>query len=420
MPLTATATTANPCGCCGGTPPPPFECGCALFIGGNPDTNSYQTQGDAYDHPAPDYATAQDLIANYTAGCIGFFPGNLAGNPPINSISASFDRPTEIISSSESVGPAPNTSLAISTAVNFSVALKAGALVSADFNCVSVGSSTIISTVILVVLKCDESEVIEQVELDTSDFGFAATQAGTITTSIAIPSDGEYFIILIALAGPATSGDTITSLASDYEVGSDDDLWVNPIIAIWNDSGTRTQLWACPKLLLPPLTEFTGDWYADCAAAAAVLTDPLQVSNCVGFCGGAPGKTSFTATDGGTSLTLAVGDASGASTWGGLNLVAGQTITVACTPGGADLTVKIYDDTGTLVEDSGLTTTPFVSGALPYTGRYTVNVVVSGVGAVSTSATITSSGALSVNPIQARYDLGLDCPTTLNCGDACP
>lgn len=179
---------------------------------------------------------------------------------------------------------------------------------------------------------------------------------------------------------------------------------------------------SCPgtdKMLLPFLTESSGTWYADCASASSVLTNPLAVSNCIGYCGGGPGQTSFTATDSGTSITFDVGGVSGAATSASLNLQSGKTITVTCSPGAAVLLVNIYDNTGTLVEYSGVATTPWTSAALPYTGRYIISVNVAGLGPVSTSSTVTTTGTYSVNQIQALYDTGGASPSCLNCGSSC-
>lgn len=202
-------------------------------------------------------------------------------------------------------------------------------------------------------------------------------------------------------------------------------MTVNPVIALWDDSGTTRKLWACPKLLLPPLTESTGTWYASCADAATAITD--QVSNCMGYIGN-PGDWTFSATDGGTSLTLdggaAVGTPSGFDVWGGINGVAAATISISLSAtvgggaGSAFFTLNLYDDTGTLIATSA---TSSLSHALPYTGRYTVEAACS-IGPPNWIDTASASitGIASVNPIQARYDLGLTCAGTLDCGNACP
>jgi hypothetical protein len=142
----------------------------------------------------------------------------------------------------------------------------------------------------------------------------------------------------------------------DVTVSADTTAVFNPVIAQWDDSGTTRLLEACPKMLLPILTESTGDWYADCATADSVLTDPTMVSNCVGYTESAP--DTFTATDGGTQLDL---DAELTGTinprldlWGSVNLGDGDVLRVAFTITNAHSAAvvygKLYDDTGTLAE----------------------------------------------------------------------
>lgn len=250
-------------------------------------------------------------------------------------------------------------------------------------------------------------------------------------TSSPLPADGEYIIVFIPKDSTMIGFSAATATITSSNIFN-----VNPVIALWNDSGTTRSLWACPKLLLPLLTEHTGTWYASCADAHTVLIDPLQVSNCVGYLDTYTRPDlfgSFTATDGGSSLTFNSTAAMGGVLtnsgvfWGGINAVAGQTLSFAFTTDGGDAIwgVNIYDDTGTLVET--LSGSPsMTSSPLPYTGRYTISGNASAgpppFGSDFTTATlvVTSSGAMSVNPIQARYDAGLACAGLLNCGDACP
>lgn len=206
---------------------------------------------------------------------------------------------------------------------------------------------------------------------------------------------------------------------------------VNPIIAQWDDSGTTRSLWACPKLLLPPLTESTGTWYASCADAATVLTDAQQVSNCIGYCEGTP--DTFTATDGGTSLSLTAAVTGVVdprySMWGGINAVAGATISAAFSytndHGSPTAGLTVYDDTGTQIFFGSAAGGTITSSALPYTGRYTIRLGGGRNDGVATDAfsvtgLVTSSGTMSVNEIQARWDGGLTCANLLDCGDSCP
>lgn len=242
--------------------------------------------------------------------------------------------------------------------------------------------------------------------------------SGTITLSATLPSDGVYYVSVGSELSPTPPSPAVFSVTAD--IYSDNPVLVpNPVIALWDDSGTTRKLWACPKLLLPPLTESTGDWYADATAAATAIS--TLTNGCKGYIESTTNVSSFSAS-GTTSLTLAETLTAGAmscpTVWGGINAVDAATITSTITVGAgtAGQTVTIYDDTGTQVETSGATTSPWTSAALPYTGRYTVKIAMtSSSNTTSMSAAITSSGTMSVNTVQARYDLGLVCAATDDC-----
>jgi len=245
------------------------------------------------------------------------------------------------------------------------------------------------------------------------------------------PTSGTLFV------GPLAAGTYYIGMVSESSVDSqftlmgDEDFAVNPVIALWDDSGTTRQLEACPKMLLPALTENTGDWYASCADAASAIG--TFVSNCVGY-NDAVSATDYTATDGGTSLTFTRSVSSPDSFfntgnyWGSVNAETGETLVFTWSvtydvPGTATASVDIYDNSGVLVESISGGSSPLTSAVLPYTGRYICRLsIVSDFPASMTNATIaiTSSGVLSVNQVQAFYDVGLDCPGRLNCGDSCP
>jgi len=307
------------------------------------------------------------------------------------------------------------------------VSLLSGQTLNAAY---SISTAGTIQQVSLSLIDCTDGSAVD------SDDDTAPSGALVVTA----PADGEYYI---ALSAGTTPPNFTHSIALSANVICSGTWWVNPVIALWDDSGTTRSLWACPKLLLPPLTEDTGDWYASCADAAAVLTSS-KVSNCVGFddVGNTSGLTSFSfsATDGGTSLSFAH-DATGTAlfsptpamqAWGGFNAGAGDVITVSWSASGTmgsgqSGTASIYDDTGTLVETvSNTTGANLVFSALPYTGRYSIKVTI-GValitnlfGSLSATASVSSSGSFSANPIQARWDAGLTCAATLDCGDSCP
>lgn len=259
------------------------------------------------------------------------------------------------------------------------------------------------------VYSCDGTLIEEGGGLGTS---------GTITLSATLPSDGVYYISVGSELDPTPPSPATFSVTAD--IYSDNPVLApNPVIALWDDSGTTRKLWACPKLLLPPLTESTGDWYADATAAATAIS--TLTNGCKGYIESTTNVSSFSAS-GTTSLTLAETLTAGAmscpTVWGGINAVDAATITSTITVGAgtAGQTVTIYDDTGTQVETSGATTSPWTSAALPYTGRYTVKIAMtSSSNTTSMSAAITSSGTMSVNTVQARYDLGLVCAATDDC-----
>lgn len=264
------------------------------------------------------------------------------------------------------------------------------------------------------------------VNLYDCNYTLVATQSAVadssgVITFTGLPA-GEY---VVEIAGQ--SDELATLLNFDAEIAHSVFMVVNPVIALWDDSGTTRRLEACPKMLLPPLTEATGDWYADCAAADTDIDS--KVSNCVGYIESLTNVFAFTATDGGTSLTLAETLTAVAATapamWGSVNAEAGETLAFTATVGAgtAGLSISIYDDTGTLIESSGATSSPWTSSPLPYTGRYTIMVVVSTSSTTSSlSCQVTTSGTLSVNEIQALYATSplLTCPARLNCGDTCP
>ncbi len=252
----------------------------------------------------------------------------------------------------------------------------------------------------------------------------AAVSGSFVPPVITVP--GQYYLNFYTLGFTGATG-----VNSNWSASSNQNMAVNPAVALWDDNGTTRKLWACPKLILPPRTENTADWYVDCTSANSELTAAQYVSNCVGYCADLP--DTFTATDGGTTLTLAsscdlIVDPR-YSMWGGINAVAGQTLSASFTyvgdHGAATAGFTIFDDEGVQVETMSGAGGTLTSSALPYTGRYTIRASGGRNDGVfsdpfTVSATISSTGTMSVNPIQARYDLGLTCSATLDCGANCP
>jgi hypothetical protein len=393
--------TASCLPCCA---EPVAECECEMPL---PYGDFITAFGDVFSN----YATAEAVIGAFTADCY------LAWSPlgfTLSDLTASCDTstPNQVV---DLVTGVENTVNGKTLFLYNCIACAAGTLV-VDWDIAIANSDAL--TIDITIRDC-AGNVVDNYYSDTDPSG---------STNITIPAAGIYFVEITSSSSVTVDG---SSFSTEITVSNASGLVANPVVALWNDSGTTRKLWACPKLYLPPLTESTGNWYADCAAAATVLTDPLQVSNCVGFLDDisvVPG--SFTATDGGTSLTLAqssLPSPPASNMWGSVNLEAGETLTISISGNGGALdssTADIYDYTGTLVESIAAGSETLVSSALPYTGRYTVMVRITltppGSPPTSVSAVLTSSGVLSVNEIQALYDVGLDCPARLNCGDSCP
>lgn len=388
-PFDSSLFTAPSClPCC---TPAPADCPCALLI-------------PPFAAPYADYATAAAAIADQVSGCLGYFLLGGDGGAG-NSISAAFDG-TTISADQDSAFSGGIPSLSNTTYISVS------ALSSAVLSCVYTTSTdgTPI-TVSVDLLDCSDGS---SVDSDSS-----ASGSGTLT--VTVPADGEYVLYL------QITTDEPTYLNSTWDVTSSSAFWVNPVIALWDDSSTTRSLWACPKLLLPPLTESTGDWYADCAAAADDITD--FSSNCFGYFEPSAEVATFSANGGGSLNYDFVATTVAANTgvmWGSFNADSGDIITVAQDGDPGGIFVQIYDYDGVLVEDfstsSGVNSV--ASSALPYTGRYTIKIQVifppPAAPFTSLNVDVTSSGSLDPNSIQARYDLGLTCAGLLNCGDSCP
>lgn len=368
---------------------PPADCSCALLI-------------PPFAVPYADYATAETAIADQTDNCIGYC---VQDGDTGNVFSLAFDG-TTITGSADTAYSSPG--LALSSYCYFSVSLKSGATVTVPWSISTDGPGTAVSASIF---DCATGDFVAGENIPPN-----AGASGTL--SFVVPADGEYVLLI---SGTGTLG-ILTYVNFAFTVTCDMDYWVNPVIALWDDSGTTRQLEACPKMLLPPLTESTGDWYADCAFAA--LMQSLLVSNCIGYFDfGADFLTSFSAS-GTSSLSIAATSiASGTGNiWASVNAEAGETLSFAWT-GGTSASFSVYDDAGNLVDSvSATASSPWVSIALPYTGRYILLMPVVQDDPPLGAATIgvTSSGTMSVNPIQSLYDVGLDCPARLDCGDSCP
>lgn len=377
----------------------PSACECALLIPALNDSGTYSN-----------YAEASAAVSDLVADCLAFINDTLD-----TIVSKSADN--SVLNKLDISASVSNASDSCQFESSASIGGKSGAVLTVGFNLSGTGTGDNQYTYVASLLRCGTLEVVQTI----NDSG-----AGPFTGSFAfdpLPDDGGY-VLLFVIAGqtPSMGGTTLTG---SLEITSSDTMVVNPVIALWDDSGTTRKLWACPKLLLPPLTESSGAKYSNCAAASTVLTDPKQVSNCVGHVSGGPTlfTTSFAAVDGGSSLSFGAvysspqGDTG--TWWGCVNAEASATL-IAAFSGVTEIFFRIYDDAGNEIDFVNTSSSPAISAALPYTGRYIIAIFLSGSGITTPGAVLTSSGVLSVNPIQALYNRGLDCSARLDCGDSCP
>jgi len=336
--------------------------------------------------PYPDYATAAAAVAGFVYDCLVWSVDN------VNAATVTIDTstPNQIsVNTPTFFGPGQGFAIGITIPDN--------TVLSYSFPVTSPVGSMLI-------------------ELYDRDWNLVSSQTGLISPlAINVPVGGTYYVIL-------WQGSLTPAPYNSLVLTCDQTTVFNPVVALWDDSGTTRQLEACPKMLLPPLTESTGDWYADATEAQDAIDD--RTSNCVGYTDATvnpPDTFVFTATDGGDNLEFSFqwsfSAGSSPNLWGSVNAIAGQTLSFSYASGAYGL-FTIFDYDGNVVEFLGDTTTPLISAPLPYTGRYTVRGSVNdGVPSPPPIFTIliTSSGALSVNPIQALYDAGLNCPGRLDC-----
>jgi hypothetical protein len=414
--------------------PVPADCACALLIPELP--------GSGVTSPYADYTTAETAIADYVVDCLvyNYYSGFVA-----------YDTYTVSTASGISVSATKNPG---GDAVAWvSVSLKAASTLTFSYNVINTGVSPtclrVSSSVFVYTCSGDLVDSFETGEIEDSTTG---------TYGVSISTDGTYYVLMTGAAYLFSGCEEVdpeptTALDATLGITSDDTMVVNPVIALWDDSGTTRQLEACPKMLLPLGTEVTGDWYADEAEAQAVIDD--YTSNCIGWTAaiagiGAGYYDAFTWSISGTTSVAVSTSATESDTnsVGGIttlafsiNAEAGETISWPWTfsasgqPGtgvGGGVSMSIASYAGASVEafdypitdeDTSASDT-FTSAPLPYTGRYIISIGVlgtfspDGIGGDATfgvTGTLTSSGALSVNPIQALWDIGLTCPARLDC-----
>lgn len=377
----------GPCDTCG----EPAACSCALEI-------------PPFLSPYADYATAVTAITEQVESCLAYFRADSLGVK-----SASFNGTTLSLSATDNGGVGLNSFVSAYVCVS----LLAGESISIAF---SVSSSGVYGTIEADLLDCSSGSTIDS----DSAPGGTGTITGTLTVTATL--DGIYYLHVQVISAPAVTN----ALTLSYNATGTSVFTVNPVIAQWDDSGTTRQLEACPKLLLPILTEATGSWYANLAAAQTAINN--FTSNCVGYTTASSSfYTSFIATDGGTFLTVAfvVPAASSAQPfmggWGSINALAGATLTfsftISTSVGTASSIIQVYDQDGIQLANLSGTTSP-LTYVTTYNGRYTVFLGASSNNPeLNASITVTSSSAMSVNPIQALYATTplLDCPKRLDC-----
>lgn len=255
--------------------------------------------------------------------------------------------------------------------------------------------------------------------------GSGLVEVYEITTNVgshamgALPA-GTY--VIVSVAESALGED---HYQASFTISSSETMVVNPVVCRWNDSGTVRILEACPKMYIPFLTESTDDWYADETAAQDAIDD--QVHNCLAYTNVSSPNLTMTATSGSTfQMDWEWGNPSGTSSFDGafsINAEEGDILTLSWSYDGGDTiseaSFDISDYNGDLVESLDSLSSVIVSSALPYTGRYIITVMISFYDGTEfmtgASASISSSGTISSNTVQALYNRGVDCPSRLNC-----
>ncbi len=416
------------CVVCCTQPPVPQDCSCALQIPMVPNSPNID--------PFPDYATASHWLSDYAGDCTVFaFPNSNRNSTDENQDITTLTCNTAVSDQLTINETADEITAAPVIDIYASINLKSGSILSFTWDESDDGTQEDTFNVIFGLFNCSTGDQIDQVVF------LGSPRIGSGAFAI-IAEDGEYIISL-------TAGNQLfdnTTISCGFVLTCDDTMTINPVIALWDDSGTTRQLEACPVLTIPdPLSSVSA--YADETEASAALDD--YTSNCVGF-SAFPAATfdtySFVATDGGTSISLVFSGSlvfPGAiitpqnALYGSVNAEGGETISFdwAFTtsgnhggPGGS-VEFRVYDNEGVLVDSTTIFTSDgdsgtWVSAALPFSGRYTVfaqavsNYVAIGSGDIadiSLSLDVSSSGALTVNPIVALYANGDNCPSRLEC-----
>jgi hypothetical protein len=368
------------CACCGGTP---SACGCYLYL-----------PAEDFGNPFPNYAAANDAIQN-NATCY-LYPILLTGNTPTRDNSSTTITPNSLV---VTVGVSGGGGARLWTAVN----LPSGAEVSVNISHSS-GSSANVG----LVSNCTYYSVQQNFDEPVFPYSFIA------------PSENVYYF-----------GGGVTPVSSPgvftFELTCNVNIVPNPVIAFWDDSGTTRQLEACPRLLLPSSTESSGNWFADETEASDFMAN--FITDCLFLGPKTGGVTGYTAVYSNTASGVDVeadfsgaeGDANAGGAIFSVNAEVGENVTLSWTGStdGDPLTgiVEVDDYAGNTVFSDMSTTSPITVGPFTFPGRYKITgvVVTSGASNFSIDASVSVSGAVTKNPAQALYDIGLSCPARLEC-----
>ncbi len=271
--------------------------------------------------------------------------------------------------------------------------------------------------------------------------GGTADPANPIT-SAAFPADGEYILTLtVNDSGGGFSSCTIGVTSSDV-------FLVNPVIALWDDSGTTRKLEACPMNIDPPCSSFSSLSAAEAELASGNVVDCLGILatesgvtiNSASVSSGPPATFSFDISQTGSSSianpTLSVELAAADTVIVSYNLV-----TNGLSGGGTAIFAQFLDidcaqlDISSIVPWGSPVVSP-LTGTLatftaPYTGRFIIQCFVqsadfpaSGTWDLSGTITLTPSGTMTVDPVTIAYRICtgmfpditcLTCPARLDC-----
>lgn len=394
----------NPCVCCAA----PGDCACALPI---------PTIGDPYS----DYATAEAAISDYTADCVGFSLYE----------TSSFSADTSI---ANQLGTSASAAIAINLiTLQFSITVSTSSL-SIPFSVTTDG------TIIEVGAFIYDCATLSEVASDTS-----TSNSGTLTLS-GIP-EGTYRLQLAVTLDPFSS---YTNLSATFTATCSGVMAVNPVIALWDDSGTTRELEACPKMIIPlQFSPFgaAGNWYSDETDAQAAIDGAWpdwEAVECKGWAlASDPGLTGSFSAGVFTGSIPCIGGGGG-DLYYSVNLIGGETVSISSQfsiNGSGDCNVPpddtdcsyadavfllMYPDgttvlTGSDSQEPGNSATASDSITVPYTGKYVIyaaggaNTWDSTGDTISIAVSVTATSAVTVNPIQALYDLSLECPGRLDC-----